>query len=215
MLLFAGLAAVVYWAGGRALADIVAQEPRYEIERWRAGKVVLDGKRMDAIQAELYKARDLDPGNPYLLDDLGRLYAARVERGQPYDMAVRDIRQQSLDWFRQSLLKRPTSGHAWINVALTKFHLGEIDSEFSQALQQAMRRGPWDPKIQLIAIELGLASWQAQSPEIQQSVKQAIRAQSQWQLVKQKAQLMALLKRYKRLDLTCLLAPAPNACAAS
>ena len=194
------------------LADVVAREPRYEMDRWATGKLKPDQNQLDAIQAELHKAQALDPDNPNLLEDLGRFYAARVETGRPHDPSVREMRQQSLALFRQSVVLRPTSGHAYINAALMKFRLGEIDQEFSESLQQALRRSPWDPKIQLIAIELGLAAWQALSDTTRQATRSAIRLQGQWKLVDQKPPILALLKRHKRMELICLLEPSANAC---
>lgn len=208
----AGLLAVAYWAGQRGLADVFAREPRYEMDRWASGRLKPDQAQLDAIQAELHKAQALDPGNPNLLEDLGRFYSARVERGLAHDPAVREMRQQSLAYFRKSVALRPTSGHAYINVALMKFRLGEIDQEFSESLQQALRRSPWDPKIQLIAIELGLAAWQALSDTTRQATRSAIRLQGQWKLVDQKPPILALLKRHKRMELICLLEPSANAC---
>lgn len=196
---------VIYGAAQRGLADVVAQEPRYQIERWRAGKWVPDQFKLDAMQAELGKARDLDPNNPNLLEDLGRFHAVRVERGLAYDPEVRAMRQQALARFRQGLERRPTSGHAYVNVALMKYKLGEIDQEFSESLQQAMRRSPWEPQVQLIGIELGLATWQALAEPTHEILKQAIQAQAQWQLINQKPALQSLLKRYRRPDLVHLL----------
>jgi hypothetical protein len=215
VLMAGGLLTIVYLSAARGMADVVAQEPRYEIERWRTGKLTPDSLKLNAIQAELHKARDLDPLNPNILEDLGRFYAARVERGQSHEPVVRETRQQSLAYFRQALELRPTSGHAWVNVALMKFRLGEIDQEFSQSLAQALHRSPWEPQVQLLAIELGLGSWQALSDPTRQRLRQAIRSQGDWKLVNQKPQLLSLLKRYQRSDLGCLLDPAPNACGAS
>lgn len=195
----------VYGLAQRGLADMVAQEPRYQVDLWRTGKRAPDARKLDTLQTELNKARDIDPENPNLLEDLGRFHAVRVERGKAYDPEVRATRQQALANFRQALTRRPTSGHGFINVALMKFRLGEVDQEFSQALLQAMRRGPWEPKVQLLAVELGLATWQALSDSTRESLKQAIHTQAQWQLVKQKPALQTLLKRYRRADLAYLL----------
>jgi len=145
VLLLAGLAAVAWRAGQAGLADVVSKQSRYEMERWRSGKFVPDARELDAMQAGLNQARQLDPGNPDLLEDLGRFQAARVEGGRTYDTGVRAMRRQALDWFRQALELRPTSGHAWVDVALMKFRLREIDQEFIDSLQQALRRSPWEP----------------------------------------------------------------------
>lgn len=203
--LLAALPLVIYWAAQRGLADVVGLEARYQVDRWRAGKFVPDALKLDAIQNDLGKARDLDPANPNLHEDLGRFQAGRVERDNAYDPEVRAMRQQALMRFRQALELRPTSGHAYANVALMKYRLGEIDQEFSQSLQQAMRRSPWEPQVQLLGIELGLATWQALADSSREMLKQAIQVQGQWQLVRQKPALQSLLKRYRRLDLAYLI----------
>lgn len=214
MLLLAALLTIAGWAGKSGLADVMAQESRYDIDRWRSGKSGFDNARLNAIQAKLHKAHGLDSANPNLVEELGRFYAARVERGQAYDPEVRAIRERSLALFRESLQRRPTSAHAYANVALMKFRLGEIDQEFSRSLHEMLRRAPWEPQIQLIAIELGLASWQAISDSTRAAIRHAIRSQGHWKLVSQKPMLQSLLKRYQRPDLECLLAADPERCGA-
>lgn len=205
VLLLAGLLFVAYWAGKRGLADVVAQPARYEINRWRTGQMLPGERRRDAILAELQQALRLDPKNPNLLEDLGRFHAARVEWGAAQDPYVRETRMQSLASYSQAVAYRPTSGPAYAGVAVMKLALGEIDREFSSALVQAHRRSPSDPQLQLLVIELGLATWQALSDDNHLMLKDTIRAQAQWQLAPQKPKLAALLERYKRPDLTYLL----------
>lgn len=194
-----------YLSAQRGLAEVIAQEPRYEIERWRSGEFAPDATRLDAMQAALVEAQNLDPRNPALLEELALFRATRVEGRYNHEPKVREARQQSLAWFRQALEQRPTSGHAWYNVALMKFRLGETDREFSQSLLQALRRSPWEPTVQLRAIALGLANWQDLADPPREALKQAIQAQARWQLVKQKPALQSLLKRYGRADLDYLL----------
>lgn len=205
VLLLAWLLFVVYWVGKRGLADVVAQPARYEINRWRTGQMLPGELRREAILAELQRALRLDPRNPNLLEDLGRFHAARVEWGAAQDPYVRETRMQSLASYSQAVAYRPTSGSAYAGVAVMKLALGEIDREFASAVEQAHRRGPSDPQLQLLVIELGLASWQALSNDNHQMFKDAIRAQAQWKLAPQKPKLAALLDRYKRPDLTYLL----------
>jgi len=214
VVLLVTLSGIAYWVAMRGLADVVAQDPRYEIERWRSGKFTPDVVKLNVIQTELHKALNLDPGNPTLLEDMGWFYAKRTERDPSHGAEVRELRQQSLQLFKQSLALRPTSGHAFINVAYMKYRLGEIDLEFSQILQQALLRSPWEPQYQLIAIELGLANWHALSDSTRQSMRYAIRSQGQWKLVNQKTALSSLLKRYNRPDLSCLLEADSKPCGA-
>lgn len=203
-LLLVLLMSVVVLAAQRGVANLVAQEARYQIDLWRSGKSLPDALKLDALQAELDRAHRLDPSNPILLEDMGRFQASRVDRANPDDPEVRAMRQQALASFRQALEQRPTSAHGYVNVALTKYRLGETDHEFSQALLQALHRGPWEPKVQLMSIELGLAAWQYLGDSGRESLKQAIQAQARWTLVRQKPALQSLLKRYRRADLAYL-----------
>lgn len=203
--LLAALLAVGYFAGQRGLADVMAQEPRHEIERWSSGKLAADEARLDAILAALNEARMIDPRNTRLLEEMARFHVERVAGRLTLEPGVREARLQSLSLFRQALEQRPTSGQAWVSVALIKLQLGETDREFSHSLQQALRRSPWEPKVQLLAIELGLAGWQTLAGSLRETLKQAIHAQAHWQSVKQKPALQLLLKGYGRADLDYLL----------
>jgi len=203
--LMLALAFAGYQAARRGLADVIAGEPRYQIERWRTGQWVPDSHKLDALQDALERARGIDPDNPSLIEELGHLHATRVQRHPAGDPHVRAMRRQALLHFRQALAMRPTSGHGYTNIALMKYRLGEIDREYSHLLQQAMRRAPWEPKVQMLAIELGIAAWQALAEPARDAVKQAIQVQARWQPARQKPALESLLKRYRRTDLAYLL----------
>jgi hypothetical protein len=215
LMLLAGLLSACYGVGKRGLAEVIAQEPRYQIANWRSGEKIPNDGQLNVIQAELHKALDLDPANPTLLEDLGGLYASRLQKVRPSDSRALPIRGQTLDFIRQAVRQRPTSGQAWINLALMKLRLGEIDSEFSLSLQQALHRTPWQPQVQLLGIELGLASWQALTEPLQQEIASAVRAQAGWLLVNQKPPLIQMLKRYRRSDLACPWAGAAFPCPAA
>lgn len=203
LLLLAGLLFVCYWVAKRGLAEVIAQEPRYQIAKLRSAKATPNDGQLNVIQAELQRALELDPANPNLLEDLGSFHAARVQKAGPADSKARRIRLQGLSLIRQAVQLRPSSGQAWVNLALMKLRLGEIDSEFSLSLRQALYRTPWQPQVQLLGIELGLASWQALTEPLRQEISSAIRAQAGWALVNQKPQLIRILKRYRRDDLAC------------
>lgn len=203
--LAAGILTVAWFAGQRGQADVLAQEPRYEMERWRSGNPFPDPTRLDAMQAALNEARNLDPRNPRLMEELALLLAARVRGRYNHEPEVREARLQSLVLLRQSLEQRPTFAEVWIDLALIKFRLDETDREFTQALQQGMRLAPWEATVQLRAIELGLANWESLADPLRDALKQSIQAQAGWQLVKQKPALLALVKRYGRGDLLYLL----------
>lgn len=212
LLLLAGFALTALIAGKRGLADVVAQQPRYEFERWQAGKSNPGAAAATGMGDGLRSALALDPDNPNLLLDIGRLDSWQVRNGPMHDSAVRATRQGALENFRRAARLRPTSGHSWAIVAQAKYGAGSVDSEFAAALEQAMRRAPWQAQVQLISIELGLASWQALTVPMQLALGKAIRTQAGWKMVDQKPALFRMIKNYRRSDLACPWAGAAFPC---
>lgn len=203
--LLAVLAVAAWVAAQRGFAEVIVQNPRHEIERWRSGKLAGDKAGLDAVLAALDEARAHDPRNPRMLEDAARFHAARVAGRPTSEPGVREARLRALALFREALEQRPTSGAVWASVALIKLQLGETDREFSHSLQQALHRSPWEPRVQLLAIEIGLAGWQYLAVPLREALQQAIRAQARWRLANQKPALQSLLNRYWRADLSYLL----------
>ncbi len=233
-----GLLAVGYFATMRAGSEFVTRSARDDYDRLRAGKRYFSDQHFAEIEASLTKGLSLDPGSPHLLEDLARVQTTMIERGAkpgqdnpepildeaspkelaeaadtaPLELDDRDRRIKALELFEQVLATRPTSAHAYANVAVLKYQLGEIDRQFSNALEQALLRGPWETQIQLAAIELGLATWQALPHDLRVSVSRAIYRMAHWKLDNQRAAIDEKLVRYRRNDLRCLTRAGPNAC---
>ena len=166
---------------------------------------------IDAMRVAL----DFEPGNPNLHSDLGRIEYWRVRAGSLVDAASRSGREAALENFRQAARRRSTSGHTWVNIALTRYMLGQVDSEFVLALEQTMRWAPWQPQLQLSAIQLGLATWQILDEPRQRLVAEAIQRQATWKMVDQKPALIRLLRAYGHMELGCPWAGAALGCPAT
>jgi hypothetical protein len=93
--------------------------------------------------------------------------------------------------------------------------LGQVDIEFTDALKQTLRWAPWQPQLQMSAIQLGLATWQILDEPSQRLVAEAIRRQAEWKMVDQKPALIRLLLSYGRLELGCPWAGKALACPGS
>lgn len=199
VVLFLGL--VVYLLARRGLSDVIGLEARYELDRWVAGRSKPDFYQQNTLQAEFSKALALTPDDPQLLEDLGRLYDQRVQHLGRDSIAARAFRQQSLAYYRQAALARPTSPFAALAVASLKLKLGEVDREFSFFLGRGFDSGPWEPRVQLFAINLGLAAWQALPEAQRQQVRLAVNRQMSWQQFNQSAAILAVLKEFGRMDL--------------
>ena len=214
-LLLLAITATAYFTVMRFAAEMSAQDARYRFARWEAGKVKPQPEDVAAAIAGLRAALAYEPGNPNLHSDLGRIEYWRVRAGSLADADSRAARQAAQDGFRQAALLRSTSGHTWANIALTRFMLGQVDIEFTHALEQTLRWAPWQPQLQLSAIQLGLATWQVLTPSTQQLLAEAIRRQAEWKMVDQKPALIRLLLSYGRLELGCPWAGKALACPGS
>lgn len=208
----AALMGAIWIAGHVFLADVISQEARYYIDRWRSGALKLSHSRLDEIQSDLTRSIAYDPSNPNYQEDLARFLAWRNERATLLDPAARRDRAQARELFTQAALRRPTSERAWSSVAAMRFVLGEVDSDFSAALNLALRQGPWNPEIRVNAIRIGLASWDVLPPDLQATLRRAIHQQAHWALAPQKDTLAGFIKGYRRGELLCLLDPGPKGC---
>ncbi len=212
MLLLMASTATMYFTAMRFAAELTAQDARYRLIRWEGGKAKPKDDEVAAAIAGLRAGLAYEPGNPNLHSDLGRLNFWRVQSGSLVDPESRAGREAALESFRQAALLRSSSGHSWANIALTRYMLGQVDIEFTHALEQTLRWAPWQPQLQLSAIQLGLATWQVLAPSTQQLVADAIRRQANWKLADQKPALIRLLRGYGRLELGCPWAGKALAC---
>lgn len=212
VLLLTALAATAYFSVMRFAAEMAAQDARYRFERWEAGKAKpLDGE-VNAAVASLRSTLDIEPANPNHHWYLGRIQDWRARSGSLDGAEPRTVREAALASFRQAAMLRPTSGHAWGNIALTRYTLGQVDVEFILALEQTLRWAPWQPQLQLIGIQLGVASWQFMPLTTQMLVIDAIRRQAEWKMADQKPALIRLLRAYGRAELGCPWAGKALAC---
>lgn len=212
LLLLLVLAATAYFTAMRFAASVTAQDVRYRFERWEAGKVKPQAGEVNAAMVSLRSALDYEPGNPNLHWYLGRLDDWRTLSGSRTYAESRTARQAALESFRQFGLLRPTSGNSWIYIARTRYMLRQNDAEFVLALEQALRWAPWQPQVQLLGIELGLATWHIMPLSTQMLLIDAIRHQAEWKLANQKPALISLLRRYRRMELACPWAGKALAC---
>jgi cytochrome c-type biogenesis protein CcmH/NrfG len=212
ILLMMVTAATAYFTAIRFAAEMISQDARYHFERWDAGRATPQAGEVSVAVASLRAALDYEPRNPNLHWYLGRIDYWRVRSGSLTDAESRAVRQVALESFRQAALLRPTSGHSWVNLALTRYVLGQVDAEFVLALEQTLRWAPWQPQIQLIGIQLGVATWQLMPLSTQMLLIEAIRRQAEWKMADQKPALIRLLRGYGRNELGCPWAGKALAC---
>ncbi len=101
----------------------------------------------------------------------------------------------------QALLERPTTPFIWANLAVSKLLLGEIDAELFQILRWADELGPWEPDVQHIVIEAGLASWPGLEPAQREAVVRTMLRGAQLDPGK----IAKIAKLFNRTDLLCAI----------
>lgn len=197
------LAATVVTSALRLAGEFAAQDARFQFKRWMGGKVKPEPAAIEAAEAQLRTALSLDSGNPHLHSDLGHLLAWHAGSSLHSEESAKALHQGALEQFRQAAHRQPTASQSWLAVALTHYRGGMVDAEFAQALELALRWWPWKDDVQLLGIQLGLATWQALDEPRQRLIADSIRRQAHWKLVDQKPALIRLLRHYGRADLGC------------
>ncbi len=93
------------------------------------------------------------------LDQLGQVYSWQAFDQPAGADSARPSRLLAADAYRRSAQARPTWPATWAHLAQTKYTLGELDSEYTQATKQANEWGPNRPDVQLQLASTGLRAW--------------------------------------------------------
>ncbi|MFT6050898.1 MAG: hypothetical protein ACJAZ0_000189 [Halioglobus sp.] len=154
----------------------------------------LEGKRLDAytvseaqwqaLENNLVQADQLMPGNPEYLQALGLLQQLKLDmHDDELSIEQKDAHASAAkDYFQKAVENRPTWPYYWGNLALEHYRSGSYATdEFSQALANAGRFGPWKNDTQRLVIDLGSETWEFLSPPARRefilSVERGLRRQ--------------------------------------
>ncbi len=182
----------------RGLADWRSTRGRHDIRMWTEGRLVPSKEQWQRTVDALREALRLAPQDPELWEYLGFVY----------DIASRNFvpaggwsvyTEFALIHFRQAAALRPSSPYPWAGVAVMKSRLGQLDEEFRRAFSSAMRLGPWEPGLQLITSDLGLALWDTLDTPLKDQVRENWRRTA----VRQADQLAKFAKNHGRAGVLC------------
>jgi len=156
----------MYAATLRGLAEVSYFPARSTLADWSRQGVAPTPERWVAARGALAQARRLEPDNPLYVEETGRLYEKRVAVIDAAQPVARSFLQRALAEFRLAVRMRPASPFTWTNIALVKFRLGEIDTEFRAAVANAARLGPWEPGVQHRLADIGFAGWNTMPAQV-------------------------------------------------
>jgi len=185
----------------RGLADWRSTRGRHDIRMWTQGRAVQSEEQWQRAVDALREALRLAPQDPALWESLGFAYdiGSRnfVPNGGRGGWSV--YSEFALIHFRQAAALRPTSPYSWAGVAVMKYRLDQLDEEFRQAFSSAMRLGPWEPGLQLITSDMGLALWDRLDSQLRDEVRENWRRTA----VRQADQLAKLAISRGRAGVVC------------
>ncbi|MFT6437520.1 MAG: hypothetical protein ACJAVI_005595 [Candidatus Azotimanducaceae bacterium] len=137
----------------------------------------LEGKRFDAytvseaqwqaLENNLVHADQLMPDNPQYLQALGLLQQLKLRMlDGELSVEAKDAHASAAkSYFQRAVESRPTWPYYWGNLALEHYRSGNYASdEYSQALANTARFGPWKNDTQRLVIDLGSETWKFLSP---------------------------------------------------
>lgn len=188
-------------AGQEGLAALFAMQARHEFDLWLKNPATMSFEFWGKANSNLASAQTLDPKNPFLHEDLGRLLdnkALYVKWITPEQRA--QAWKESHDQFKMALALRPVSPYTWSNLALTKSRLGEWDKETQLALRQAAILGPWEPEVQIIIADVGWAGWDKWPADLKSILEENIVRGSK----RQREAMLRLVANHQQKNYVCM-----------
>jgi tetratricopeptide (TPR) repeat protein len=122
----------------------------------------------------LWLANRLNPLDPDVLNDLGRLHELKVTEEIAHEPDSVMHLNRAAEYYRRSLERRPAFPYIWINLALLKIKQEQLDQEFALALKRAEALGPWEWNVQVGIAGGGMAVFDQLPAELQSLVKTTI-----------------------------------------
>ena len=155
---------LVVIAAMRGLADYYADQSYQLVSSWRAAPELAEWER---AKGALDSALRLDATNPTYHHRMGRLYHIGMGLDPAQSAAFADLASAH---FLSSLDVRPAWPLTWAGVALLKADLRQFDDEFSNAVLNATRYGPWEPGVHQIMAGIGGRGLILMRPDVRQAI---------------------------------------------
>jgi hypothetical protein len=209
------LIAGIHAAAVRGLADAHYTHARMVLSAATQTKRQPEAGELAQARASLREALRFEPSNPLFVEQSTRVdemqaFAMRglvMQRGDP---PARTALGESLARWREAARMRPGSPYAWASIALLKLRLGELDAEFTSALERAAQFGPWEPQVQIAIADAGLAAWRRLAPP----AKDLVVADLERALLRQAPEIRRIASAHGTLPLVCAGAALPPRLAA-
>ena len=183
----------------QGIADVQFLNADLDVANWRASDSMPSLDQWLKTRDRLAAASRMSGGAPVMEEALGVWHAQRLMSGAGSQV----FQDQALQHFKASLTVRPTSAYTWANIILSKYHLGQIDRELFLAMDQASALGKWEPWVQWVLVDIGLALWDESSEKTRSLTTGALERG----MKRQKEEMVKLIRKRGRLSEACAALP--------
>jgi hypothetical protein len=123
---------------------------------------------------ELMAAAQRSPADPNVHELLGLLGARGFDVSDAANRTSPEILRDASAQYREALMLRASSPYTWANFAALQYRLGNTGPKFEAALVRAAQTGPYEPEVQAIVANFGLAVWNEVAAPTRAAIEQAV-----------------------------------------
>ncbi len=146
---------------------LLTEQLQHHLDRWPTqAKATAD---LDEAAELLHYGLLITPDNPEHHADNARYWLTQTLAADLEPRIKSGYIEKAHAAIRQAIALKPVSRHAWALLLMIKREQHLIDEEFRVALARATQLGPWDPEVQWVVANVGLANWK-QLPENEQLI---------------------------------------------
>lgn len=136
------------------------QQANRFLDDWQASGKQPDERAWNVAYNAANKAISWYPGeDANLYNNLGRVLEWKQFTLPIAAPEAQESREAALRAYRRATELRPTWPYTWGDLALVKARLGQADTEMVNALEQALKNGPWREKVLTRITQVGLLNW--------------------------------------------------------
>jgi hypothetical protein len=143
------------------------------------------------VRESLVQAQATIPHDPAIHELLGLIDARRGER--------QEYLPEAAVHFTRAIELRPTSPQTWADLAAAKYRLADTGPTFEAAINHAAELGTYEPDVQGILANYGLAVWGEVGPRTRASIEATIAAA----MKRNPLEMLQIAGRRGRLDVAC------------
>ena len=157
------------WGAFIGLADFYTEQSKYHMARWNKEQII-DTQQWRQLIDNQQKAIWLDPTNDRAKLNLARLWQWH-EVTENISLEQQDkTNEKIIAHIQNAIHSNPGFAPAWLALSRLQEKSKRFDQTFVNAIKMADKLAPWESRIQLAIIDIGLKNWYRLPPEHQKLV---------------------------------------------